>query len=115
MLYDRFMSNERRESLLQKWNNLKFSDFMAKKDATRHPALQEMVPMASSIQLQLGTSYQDDQHLRDSLINAYKKETWAHRLETMPTNRLLYLEEALSRAITSEEGMKHPEKTPVPL
>ena len=103
MLYARFMSSERRNRLLQKWNNLKFSDFISKPGLSRHIALRELCSLASSIQLQLGPSYQDDQHLQYSLINACKNEPWAHRLVTMPTTRLLDIEESLARAITGKE------------
>ena len=85
MLYARFLSSERRDRLLQKWNNLKFCDFISKPGLSRHTALREMRSLASSVQLQLGPSYQNDQQLRDALIHACKNEPWAHRLVTMPT------------------------------
>ncbi len=45
-------------------------------------------------------------------MNTCKKEEWAHRLATMPTSRLLDVEEALSRAIPAEEELA---KTKIPL
>ena len=53
------MSSKRRDRLLRKWNNLKYSDFIAKPGLPRHTKLRGMCSLASSIQLQLGTSYQD--------------------------------------------------------
>jgi len=69
LMYVRFMSEERRDRLLQKWNNLNFSDFMTE-SGNRHVGLRRMCSMASSIQQQLGASYQDDQPLRDTLLSA---------------------------------------------
>ncbi len=106
MLYARFMSSERRDRLLQKWNNLKISDFTAKPGVSRHTSLRDMYSLASSVQLQLGTCYQDDQHLRDTLANACKNKPWSHRLAAMPTNRLFDIEESLARAITAEEELE---------
>ncbi len=80
MLYARFISSERRERLLQKWNNLKFSDFPTNPDVSRQKALRDMCSLASSIQLQLGPSYQDDQYLRETLMNARRNEPWSHKL-----------------------------------
>ena len=42
LLYNRFKSRERRDRLLQKWNNLKFSDFMQVRNATGHNSLSEI-------------------------------------------------------------------------
>ena len=106
MLYALFMSSERRDRLLQKWNNLKFSDFISKPGLSRHTALREMCSLASSIQLQLGPSYQDDHHLRDALMNACEKEPWAHLLVTMPTARILDTEEPLAQGITVEKELQ---------
>ena len=109
MLYRRFMSNERRDRLIRKWTGLKLSNFH-KDEKTRHTSLREMCDMASSIQLQLGPSYQDDQHLRDTLLGAFKDENLAHRLATMPTIKLLDVQESLARVITAEEeydSVKH--------
>ncbi len=72
MRYSRFMSNERRDRLLYQSNNLRFSDFMKNSGVTRQSALLEICSIASSIQLQLGSSYQDPQHLRDALLTACK-------------------------------------------
>eukprot|EP00171_Calliarthron_tuberculosum_P005849 IDg5849t1 len=105
MLYSRFLSSERRDRLIYEWNNLKFSTFASKPGVTKHSASCDMCIKASIMQLQLGASYQDDQHLRDSLMNACKHEPWAHRLATMPTNGLLDIQEALARAITAEENL----------
>ncbi len=80
MLYGRFVSQKRRDRLIQKCNGLYFSDFSAKPGATKHSALRELCNIAASIQSQHRLSYQDDQHLRDVLMNACKKEEWAHRL-----------------------------------
>ena len=73
MMYERFMSEERRDRLLQKWNNLKFIDF-ENDTSDRHADLRKLCSTASTIQLQLGTSYQGDQHLPDALLNACKNE-----------------------------------------
>ena len=69
----------------------------------RHVGLRKLCSTDSTIQLQLGASYQDDQHLRDALLNACKNEKWSHRLATMNTIRLLDVEESLSKAITAKE------------
>ena len=103
MLYNRFSSAERRDRLLYKWNNLSFKDFSDKPGATRQSALRDLCETASMIQLQLGPSYQDDQHLRDTLMNACKMEPWAHRLTAMPTKDIVSIQESLAKAISAEE------------
>ena len=105
MLYSRFMSNERRDRLLYQWNNLNFADFMKKSIAIKQSALRNLCSTASSIQLQLGASYQDPQHLRDALSTACKNEKWTHRLSTIPTNDLLDIEVSLARAITAQDNL----------
>ena len=69
-----------------------------------------MCDMTSSIQLQLGPSYQDYQHLPDTLFTACKDEKWGYRLATMPTIKRFDVQESLARAITAEEeydSVKH--------
>ena len=105
MMYTRFMSEERRDRLLRKWSTLKFSDFLTE-NMDRHAALRNQCATASSIQFQLGESYQDDQHLRDTLLNACKDEKWPHRLSTIPVSSLLDVEESLAKAIKAEESMQ---------
>ena len=61
---------------------------------------------ASMLQLQLGPAYQDDQHLRDLLINAVKNEPWTHQLATMPTSKILDIQESMARAITANETLE---------
>ena len=100
------MSRERRDILLQKWNNLRFSDFMQGKNANDDSYLHEMFSTAIAIQLQLGPSYQDDQHLRDVLLNGCKDEPSYLRLATMEISRLVYVEKSIVRAISAEEGFK---------
>ena len=102
-LYNRFSSSERRDRLLYKWNNLSFKHFHDKPGATRQSALRDLCETASMIQLQLGPSYQDDQHLRDTLMNACKMEPWAHRLTSMPTKDITSVQESLAKAISAEE------------
>ena len=109
MLYRGFLPDERRNRLLRKWNGLRSSDFY-KDGISRHTALQDMCQIASFIQLQLRKSYQDEQHLHDALLNACKNEKWAHKLATVPTIRLLDLQESLARAITAEEDQMTIEK-----
>ncbi len=111
MLYDRFVSNERRDRLLQKWNNLKFSDFMKTPAMCKHSALQELYLTASYIQAQLVASYQDDQHLRDAMMNACRNETWSQKLVTMPTAKLLDVQESLAKAISAEEDLESVQKS----
>ena len=106
LLCNRLMSRERRDRLLQKWNNLKFSDFMQGKNATGHSSLREMCSTANAIQLQLGPSSQDDQHLRDVLLSACKDEPWYDRLATMEIRRLIHVEESIASAISAEEGFR---------
>ena len=106
MLYNRFMSLERRDRLLQKWNKLSYNEFASKPGATNQSALRDLCETASLLQLQLGQSYQDEQHLRDALMNACKYEPWAHRLATMPTKEILDIQESLARAITAEENLQ---------
>ncbi len=108
------MSSKRRYRILQKWNNLKCSDFTAKPGVSRHTALRDMCSLASSIQLQFGTSYQGDQHLRDTLMNACKNELWSQRLATMPTNRLLDIKESPARAVTAKEKLESSKRKVVP-
>ncbi len=116
MLHDRFMSNERRDRLLQKLNNLKFSDFMKTPATCKHSALQDLYSAASSIQAQLEASYQDDQHLRDAMMNACKNETWSDRLVTMPTAKLFDVQESFAKAISAKkiwnQGKKGQSKCP---
>ena len=50
--------------------------------------------MTPTIQLQLGPSYQDDQHLRDTLLNACVGEKWADRLAIMLKTSLLGAQES---------------------
>ena len=56
MMYSRFMSEERRDRLLLKRNNLKFSSFMQDARTSRHKPLRKLYSTTSSIQLQLGES-----------------------------------------------------------
>ncbi len=72
---------------------------------SRHEALRKLCSTASSIQLQLGESYQNNQHFRYVLLNACKDESCAHRLATIPTSRVCDVEKSLARAITPEEAM----------
>ena len=109
MLYNRFALAERRDRLLDMWNNLEFRHFSTKHGATNHSALRELCETASMLQLQLGPSYQDDQHLRDTLMSAVRSESWAHQLATMPTSRILDIQESMARAITAEENLKSAE------
>ncbi len=106
MLYDRFMSNERRDRLLQKWNNFNFNDFMKTPSTARHSGLQDLFSTSSSIQAQLGSSYQNDQHLRDAILNAFKNQTWSHRLPLMPTRWLVDIQESLTKAKSLEEELE---------
>ena len=99
------MSEERRDRLSQKRMNFQFSNVTRKPEAIRHQALRELRSTASAIQLQLGESYQGEQNLQNALLNACKPEIWAHRLATMPTLRLLDVEESLARAFIGEEYM----------
>ena len=105
-MYLRFISEERRNRRLQKWNNLKFSDFLTE-NSNRYDVLRRMCSMASSMQQQLGGSYQDNQHLRNALLSACKNENWSYRLATMNTSSLLDIEKSLAKAITAEESIKH--------
>ncbi len=98
MMYLRFMSEENRERLLQKLNSVNFCDFVSNENDL-HGALRKLCAAASSIQLQLVESYEDDQHLRDALLNAFKSERWTHRLAKMQTSRLLDVEEWLARQL----------------
>ena len=106
-MYEKFMSEEGRERLLQKWNNLKFCNFVSV-DGDKHKALRDLCSMAASIQLKLGDAYQDDQHPPDVLLNICRTEKWAHRLATMHMSRLLDVEESLARAISAEEIFNMP-------
>ncbi len=105
MLYSRFMPNERRDRLLYQWNNFNFAEFMKKSGATKQSALCQLCSTASCIDLQLGASYQDPQHLREDPLTACKNEKWAHRLAKMPNNDLLDFEESLARAITPQDNL----------
>ncbi len=77
MMYNRFSSAERRDRLLEDWKSLNFNRFLMKPNATKQSALRDLCETASLLQLQLSPSYQDDQHLRDALLNAVKSESWA--------------------------------------
>ena len=68
--------------------------------------MHDLFSRAYSIQVQLGSSYQDDQHLRDAILNASKNGTWSHRLAIMPTRRLVDVQESLAKAISAEEELE---------
>ena len=51
-----------------------FLGFLCQTWSTENSALHQMCNMEASIQSQLEPSYQDDQHLRDVLMNACKRK-----------------------------------------
>ncbi len=97
------MSAERRCRLPLKWNNFILSSFMQKVVKFRYDALRTLGSTGPYFQLHLGESYQNDQYLRDVILNACKEERWAHMLAGMPNSCLLDVEKSLARAITAEE------------
>ena len=64
--------------------------------------------MDPSVHLKLGGAYQDDQHLRDVLLNACRTEKLAHRLAKMPMSCLLDVEESLAKSLSAEEIFNMP-------
>ena len=56
--------------MLNKWNNLRFKEINDRPGATRQSVLRDLSETASMIQLQHGPSYQGNQNLRDTLMNA---------------------------------------------
>lgn len=75
MIFSRSSSTERHDWLLDMWNNLNFRNFSSKIGAIKHSAIRELCETASMLHLQLGPSYQDDQHLRDALMKVVKGES----------------------------------------
>ena len=70
MLYNRFLSTEVRDRLLDVWDNLNFCRFSTITEAANNSAIRELFETASMLQLQVGSSYQDDQHLTNTLMSA---------------------------------------------
>lgn len=58
------------------------------------------------LELQLGPPCKDEQHMRDTLMNARKLESWAQRLTEMPTGDVKSILESLAKAITAEETLQ---------
>ena len=103
-LYDRFMSNERRDRLVREWNSLDITNYLKKSNATPQSALADLCQNAQSLQMQLGEEYQPDILLRDAIMRAVKSQPFSRFLPLARAQTALELQEACSRAIEAQES-----------
>ena len=75
LLYNRFMSEDRREMLTKLWNNMKLDQFKSdNKDLKK--ASMELCRTAEFVQLELGRDYRAPSLLRDTASRAVEQEKW---------------------------------------
>ena len=106
LLYNRFMSEDRREILTKLWNNMKL-DQLKSNNKDLKTAFMKLCRTDEFVQLQLGRDYQAPSLLRDTVSRAVEQEKWSILFAMADTSDYLKLQKACLKAMGAfdQQGM----------